>query len=713
MTPLLALLLLCWGRACALATLTSPDRGAQELAWEAWLLLDAAASPSPARRITPKSVFVAPPLRTGAGHCAEGHRPDGSGRCVKVLRVDQAAQLDFLLSRLNAMYADNEPQKQTSSSSGPLQVSIPIAETQGPPMDDSAAEGGSVEVAVVLADVTNVTASQTMVAVWNVSGNTSLGGSRNSSSAGEPSSRPQENSPGQLVNFSVSALNGSVPPRDNSTTHLLKPNTSLPAYINSPPNTLIIQDAAQVEVQTLDEDYPCEEGDRTGEGTTEREEVDEATEGDLDNITKEYSTDHLNSGHLSDKSVADKDCQHETVTEEREEGILLKTEGSVVGMTDNPRTGIVTTEFETSEISAIEDGTMPSVIGHNERDVVYDGSDVVYDESDVVYGESDVIYNKSSVEHNGSSLVYDKSSVEHNGSSLVYDKSSVEHNGSSLVYDKSSVEHNGSSLVYDKSSVEHNGSSLVYDKSSVEHNGSSLVYDKSSVVHRDSISTPFSDNSTDRTVQEDLHKQTKTGTMVSEPKQPIQDLDATHFSVTTEVYISPPRASELPVDKTSVSASSVIHILPEITAEETAGEAFAKGNPKNPLDNTPVGLSSEVHILPSSEDTQDKGPSSLDPFKRDRLAPRPAFKPDGYIVFPNDDTPSHPKARPANKVRFPDTPADRRVVFPDEKRELFWWLPHGWRLNIARHRPMLVRFWAHLPHPVRPGNNHHQPSTGD
>nr|CAD7459742.1 unnamed protein product [Timema tahoe] len=664
MTPLLALLLLCWGRACALATLTSPDRGAQELAWEAWLLLDAAASPSPARRITPKSVFVAPPLRTGAGHCAEGHRPDGSGRCVKVLRVDQAAQLDFLLSRLNAMYADNEPQKQTSSSSGPLQVSIPIAETQGPPVDDSAAEGGSVEVAVVLADVTNVTASQTMVAVWNVSGNTSLGGSRNSSSAGEPSSRPQENSPGQLVNFSVSALNGSVPPRDNSTTHLLKPNTSLPAYINSPPNTLIIQDAAQVEVQTLDEDYPCEEGDRTGEGTTEREEVDEATEGDLDNITKEYGTDHLNSGHLRDKSVADKDCQHETVTEEREEDILLKTEGSVVGMTDNPRTGIVTTEFETSEISAIEDGTMPSVIGHNERDVVYDGSDVVYGESDVIYSES-------------------------------------------------SVEHIGSSLVYDKSSVEHNGSSLVYDKSSVEHNGSSLVYDKSSVVHRDSISTPFSDNSTDRTVQEDLHKQTKTGTLVSEPKQPIQDLDATHFSVTTEVYISPPRASELPVDKTSVSASSVIHILPEITAEETAGEAFAKGNPKNPLDNTPVGLSSEVHILPSSEDTQDKEPSPLDPLKRDRLAPRPAFKPDGYIVFPNDDTPSHPKARPANKVRFPDTPADRRVVFPDEKRELFWWLPQGWRLNIARHRPMLVRFWAHLPHPVRPGNNHHQPSTGD
>ncbi|CAG2055858.1 unnamed protein product, partial [Timema podura] len=610
------------------------------------------------RRITPKSVFVAPPLRTGAGHCVEGHRPDGSGRCVKVLRVDQAAQLDFLLSRLNAMYADNEPQKQTSSSSsGPLQVSIPIAETQGPPVDDSAAEGGSVEVAVVLADVTNVTASQTMVAVWNVSGNTSLGGSRNSSSAGEPSSRPQENSPGQLVNFSVSALNGSVPPRDNSTTHLLKPNTSLPAYINSPPNTLIIQDAAQVEEQPLDEDYPCEEGDRIGEGTTEREEVDEATEGDLDYITKEYGTDHLNSEHLSDKSIADKDCQHETVTEEREEDILLKTEGSVVEMTDNPRTGIVTAEFETSEISVIEDGTMPSVIGHNERDVVYEESDVVYDESDVVYGESDVIYSESSVEHIGSSLVYDKSSVE--------------------------------------------------------HNGSSLVYDKSSVLHRDSTSTPFSDNSTERTVQEDLHEQTKTGTLVSEPKQPIRDLDATHFSVTTEVYISPPRASELPVDKTSVSASSVIHILPETTAEETAGEAFAKGTPKNPLDNTPVGLSSEVHILPSSEDTQDKGPSPLDPFKRDRLAPRPAFKPDGYIVFPDDDTPSHPKARPANKVRFPDTPADRRVVFPDETRELFWWLPHGWRLNIARHRPMLVRFWAHLPHPVRPGNSHHQPSAGD
>nr|CAD7411231.1 unnamed protein product [Timema cristinae] len=639
MTPLLALLLLCWGRACALATLTSPDRGAQELAWEAWLLLDAAASPSPARRITPKSVFVAPPLRTGAGHCVEGHRPDGSGRCVKVLRVDQAAQLDFLLSRLNAMYADNEPQKQTSSSSssssGPLQVSIPIVETQGSPVDDNA-EGGSVEVAVVLADVTNVTATQTMVAVWNISGNTSLGGSRNSSSAGDPSSWPQENSPAQLVNFSVSALNGSESPRDNST-HL-KPNISLPAYIDSPPNTLIIQDAARVEVQSLDEDYPCEEGDRIDEDTTDKEvdedttekyEVDEATEGDLVNFTKEYNTDHLNGEHPNVKSVADKDCQHETVTEEREEDILMKTEESAVEITENPRTGIVTAEFETSEISAIEHGTMPSVIGHSERDVVYDESDVVYDESSLVYEESDAIYGESSV----------------------------------------------------------------------EHKGSRLVYDQSSVVHRDLTSIPFSDNSTKRTVQENLHKQTKTGTSVSEPKKPTQDLDETHFSVTTEVYISPPRASELPVDKTSVSASSVIHILPEITVEDTVGEAVSKGTPKNPLDITPVGLSSEVHILPSSEDTQDKGPSLLDLSKRDKLAPRPAFKPDGYIVFPNDGTPSHPNRRPANKVKFPDTPVDRRVVFPDEKRELFWWLPQGWRLNIARHRPMLVRFWTHLPHP--------------
>nr|CAD7268660.1 unnamed protein product [Timema shepardi] len=633
MTPLLALLLLCWGRACALATLTSPDRGAQELAWEAWLLLDAAASPSPARRITPKSVFVAPPLRTGAGHCVEGHRPDGSGRCVKVLRVDQAAQLDFLLSRLNAMYADNEPQKQTSSS-GPLQVSIPIAETQGLPADDNA-EGGSVEVAVVLADVTNVTASQTMVAVWNISGNTSLGGSRNSSSARDPSWRPQENSPAaQLVNFSVSALNGSESPRDNST-HL-KPNISLPAYIDSPPNTLIIQDAARVEVQPLDEDYPCEEGDRIiGEGTTEKEEVDEGTtekkevgeytteevdevtEGDLANITEEYNTNHLSSEHLNVK-----DCQHETVTEESEEDILLETEESVVEITENPRTGIVTVEFETSEISATEDGIMPSVIGHSERDVVYDESSLVYGESDIIYGES-----------------------------------------------------------------------------SVEHNGSSLAYDQSSVVHTVSTSPPFSDNSTKITVHETLHKQTKTGAPVSEPKKPIQASDATHFSVTTEVYISPPRASELSVDKTSVSASSVIHILPETTVEDIVGEAVAQGTPKNPSDNTPVGLSSEVHILPSSEDTHDKGPSSSDPSERDKLLPRPAFKPDGYIVFPNDGTSSHPKARPANKVKFPDTPADRRVVFPDDKRELFWWLPHGWRLNIARHRPMLVRFWAHLPHP--------------
>lgn len=52
------------------------------------------------RRITPKSVFVAPSFNK----CSDGYRPDNMGRCVKVVKINQAAQWDFLLKQLNSMY---------------------------------------------------------------------------------------------------------------------------------------------------------------------------------------------------------------------------------------------------------------------------------------------------------------------------------------------------------------------------------------------------------------------------------------------------------------------------------------------------------------------------------------------------------------------------------------------------------------------------------
>ncbi|XP_008543734.1 probable serine/threonine-protein kinase DDB_G0282963 [Microplitis demolitor] len=106
-----------------------------ELAWGALLLVDSSIldSPSPPRRITPKSIFIAPPLQT----CAEGYQPDSMNRCVKDVNINQEAYFDFLLQRLNAMYGNlGNPQQSDSSSSSsssssngslePFQLNIPI-----------------------------------------------------------------------------------------------------------------------------------------------------------------------------------------------------------------------------------------------------------------------------------------------------------------------------------------------------------------------------------------------------------------------------------------------------------------------------------------------------------------------------------------------------------------------------------------------------------
>lgn len=108
------------------------------------------------------------------------------GRCVKLVQLNHAAQLDFLLKRLNAMYTApvirrgyEDHSASDSSSTGPLQVSIPI---EIPPEPEEVTKE-SVEVAVVMADVlkdsklkkinkTDETQkSQTIVAVLNVGKN--------------------------------------------------------------------------------------------------------------------------------------------------------------------------------------------------------------------------------------------------------------------------------------------------------------------------------------------------------------------------------------------------------------------------------------------------------------------------------------------------------------------------------------------------------------
>lgn len=104
-----------------------------ELAWQAWLLVDSQNNHGePDRKITPKSVFIAPNI--GDNHslpdCAEGYRSDPMGRCIKFVKVDEAAHLDFLLQRLNEIYATNPSEEldddDSKPTSGPLQVNIPL-----------------------------------------------------------------------------------------------------------------------------------------------------------------------------------------------------------------------------------------------------------------------------------------------------------------------------------------------------------------------------------------------------------------------------------------------------------------------------------------------------------------------------------------------------------------------------------------------------------
>ncbi|XP_071449390.1 uncharacterized protein [Hetaerina americana] len=126
--------------------------------WRGWLLVDEA----PTRRkahITPKSVFIAPMIRgegnRGIPACAEGYRSDAMGRCHKVVRVNQAAHLDFLLQRLNALYREPSPSsapavpQSDAGEKGPLLVTIPLA-TNPPQNEESEEEGDEVDLVVVV-----------------------------------------------------------------------------------------------------------------------------------------------------------------------------------------------------------------------------------------------------------------------------------------------------------------------------------------------------------------------------------------------------------------------------------------------------------------------------------------------------------------------------------------------------------------------------------
>lgn len=93
---------------------------------------DSAAAGAVTRRITPKSVFIAPSI--DGDPCADGYQQDNQGRCMKVLKVNATASWDLLLEKLNSQFGNqpaapkpSEPTPPPGPPPGPFQLAIPIA----------------------------------------------------------------------------------------------------------------------------------------------------------------------------------------------------------------------------------------------------------------------------------------------------------------------------------------------------------------------------------------------------------------------------------------------------------------------------------------------------------------------------------------------------------------------------------------------------------
>ncbi|KYN05724.1 hypothetical protein ALC62_03379 [Cyphomyrmex costatus] len=95
--------------------------------WQALILVDPQSDSQPSqdsRRITPKSVFIAPGVLPA---CAEGYHADKMGRCVKSVSINATAHKDFILERLKLMFSNAQATKsEQKKSTGPLQLNIPL-----------------------------------------------------------------------------------------------------------------------------------------------------------------------------------------------------------------------------------------------------------------------------------------------------------------------------------------------------------------------------------------------------------------------------------------------------------------------------------------------------------------------------------------------------------------------------------------------------------
>ncbi|KAL1452425.1 hypothetical protein WDU94_006659 [Cyamophila willieti] len=74
------------------------------------------------KRITAKSVFIAPPITK----CPEGHRVDQSGHCVKIATINHANQWQFFMDKLNFKFGKKPEANAVVANSDPFKLNIPI-----------------------------------------------------------------------------------------------------------------------------------------------------------------------------------------------------------------------------------------------------------------------------------------------------------------------------------------------------------------------------------------------------------------------------------------------------------------------------------------------------------------------------------------------------------------------------------------------------------
>lgn len=100
------------------------------------------------RRITPKSVFLVPTFSPDSlPPCADGYKADAMGRCLKIVKIDNSAHLDYLFKVLMQKFQPEA--NETKAADKPVSVAIPLPEEKQPEMvivvtgTNETKEGGS------------------------------------------------------------------------------------------------------------------------------------------------------------------------------------------------------------------------------------------------------------------------------------------------------------------------------------------------------------------------------------------------------------------------------------------------------------------------------------------------------------------------------------------------------------------------------------------